>query len=157
MSVSVIIGILTAIIAILGILTTILIAWQVYNAIELNKLRKELEGRVNAEVEDYAHVTESYVLFIYHLNDKIRGVCEDAIDGFCLAIFEASNSKRGKRAAEFALAALRDLIADNKGQRIDVYNKTIQSNINHLKSAQERFGLDVEDVIDAIKDGHKIY
>lgn len=115
MSVSVIIGVLTAIIAILGILTTILIAWQVYNAIELNRIRKELEGRVNAEVEDYAHVTESYVLFIYHLNDKIRGVCEDAIDGFCLAIFEASNSKRGETCSRVCACSFKRLDSRQQG------------------------------------------
>lgn len=89
-----ILGWLGVLVAVLAVLVTLLLAWQIYSVWQMNKIRKEFEELAEKEINDYDHTISGVIIQLQGLSEFNRAQYPYALDAFLDALHEADKGKR---------------------------------------------------------------
>lgn len=120
----------------LALLVTVLIGWQILNAVQLHRTLREVNARIKKEVDDYDHTVSALVMQLFTIQEYFnKNHFEKAIDRFMEALAEANKGSRSEEVRDGILSYL--LVIK---QKHDFYKeKELPSGIFVIKGKREPY------------------
>ena len=135
------------IVSVLSILVTVLVGFQIYNAIDINNKINNLENIARKEVLDqlniYDHKIKARLITIDTKDLYNRNITGAAIDGYLRAINEAIKGKGWEEVKEIVIV-LRKIISQYDGLNLILSQENKNKYLEILKKIQNQ---DVSDII----------
>ena len=110
-------------VGILALLVTVLIGWQVFNAIQMQNTLKEIDGKMKEEVEDYDHTVSAVISQIstifQYFDDKQKTKKDNgkAFLGLAKALEEAKKGSRNGEAISGIISFLTFIVEEEKEEK----------------------------------------
>lgn len=125
-------------VGILALLVTILIGWQVFNAIQMQTTLREINSRMNKEIDDYDHTVSALVVQLHSIIEYFnKRYYAKAIDRFIYCLDEANKGSRSDEVIEGIFSYL--LAIKDEYKRLEEKEKEFQTYIFILKGKREHY------------------
>lgn len=78
------------VIGVSGLIVTVTIGWQIYNAVQMNEFVKDIDKRMDYKINNYEHTVNALLIQLFTINNlHNKNLFTEAIDGYINAIEEA--------------------------------------------------------------------